>query len=170
MAAVEVLEVRASVTIAALIYYNALYSGFYFVILVTLASAKLRDFRFRSSMQELLLMPAVVIWALCEIPRFYLGYVGNLSERVPAMSAFLLITVFPTLPCVAFFALGQEFTYPFDAAGGCVMLALLLSELALGYFALKRLITRQTAQFLRLCQAESSADDGAMSPLLAGVS
>ena len=55
-------------------------------------------------------------------------------------------------------------------AGGCVMLALILSELVLGYFALKRLITRQTAQFLRLCQAESSADDGAMSPLLAGVS
>jgi transmembrane protein 17 len=106
---------------------------------------------------QVLLLPTFVIWTLGELSRFYFAYTGNLKERVPQMSAFLLMTIFPQLPCVLYLAFFQEFIYPFDAGAGVVMFTLLLIELFAGYMTLHTLIARQTAQFYRLCQEEEDA-------------
>ena len=95
-----------------------------------------------------------VFWSGAEIPRFYFGYVGNLNERVPQMSAFLLTTLFPQLPSILYLTVVQEHKFPFDQIAGYMMLALLLLEMVVGYNALRALIRRKTAQFYRLCQDE----------------
>ena len=98
MGTIEVLEVRSSVTLAALLYYNALYSPLFFIIEMTLITYKLRIFRFRSTMQEDLVQPALIIWFLTELGRFYAGYVGNLNENVPYMSFVLDVSHFEISP------------------------------------------------------------------------
>lgn len=45
---------------------------------------------------------AVTAWCVCEPPRLILGYVGNLRERVPELSAFWLLTLVPQLPVVIY--------------------------------------------------------------------
>jgi len=95
-----------------------------------------------------------------EVARLYFAHTGNLKERVPQMSAFLLITIFPQFPCVIFFAFYQEFLLPFDKSIGFLMFFMLWIELVFGVVALQGLIRRQTAQFFRLCQEEEERDEG----------
>jgi hypothetical protein len=71
------------------------------------------------------------------------------------MSAFLLLGIFPQLPTIFFLTFIQEHAFPFDVIGGLIIIVLLFIELAIGAFAMKSLILRQTAHFYRLCQEES---------------
>ena len=77
------------------------------------------------------------------------------------MSAFLLMTIFPQLPCVLFLGFYQELLFPFDESCGAIMVILLVVELLIGYLTLHSLIARQTAQFYRLVQKRPGrADSG----------
>lgn len=46
--------------------------------------------------------------------------------QVPQMSAFLLMTIFPQMPCVAFLTLFQEHIFPVDRAAGWIMFVFLV--------------------------------------------
>ena len=137
-----------------LVYANVFFSLAYFAGNLAVIIEKLLNFNFTSNLQQVLLLPCFVIWVLGELSRIYFAYTGNLKERVPQMSAFLLMTIFPQLPCVIYLAFYQEFIFPFDASTGLLMLIMLIIELGLGYATLHTLIQRQTAQFYRLCQEE----------------
>ena len=135
-------------------YLNVFFSLTYLLGNCAVITEKLLHFRFTSNLQEVLLLPCFVIWVAGEMARFYFAYIGNLKERVPQMSAFLLMTIFPQLPCVIFLGFYQELLFPFDLSTGVVMLTMLIVELLVGYMTLHTLIQRQTAQFYRLCQEE----------------
>ena len=77
-----------------------------------------------------------------------------MSQQVPEISAFLLVTFFPCLPAICYLSFFQEHAYPFDAIAGIIMLLLLAVEFVIGSMAWNKLIVRQTAQFYRLCQEE----------------
>ena len=141
-----------------LIYTNVFFSFAYFAGNLAVIIEKLMHFQFTSNLQQVLLLPCYVIWVLGELSRTYFAYTGNLKERVPQMSAFILMTIFPQLPCVLYLTFYQELIFPFDASTGLVMLIMLIIELFVGYATLHTLIQRQTAQFYRLCQEEE--DEG----------
>ncbi|GMI38723.1 hypothetical protein TrCOL_g8622 [Triparma columacea] len=147
-------EISSSIGFAVLIYLNMFFSLAYYLGNTATITFKLLHFRFNSNLQEVLLLPTFVIWVAGEIARVYFAYVGNLKERVPQMSAFLLMTIFPQLPCVLFLGFYQELLFPFDESCGAIMIILLVVELLMGYLTLHALIARQTAQFYRLCQEE----------------
>jgi hypothetical protein len=52
----------------------------------------------------------------------------SLFSQVPEMSAFLLMTIFPQIPCIMFFTTFQEHIFPIDRAAGWIMLAFLVSR------------------------------------------
>ena len=150
-------EIASSITFAVLIYLHLFFSLVYFLATLAISIEKVNNFRFNSNLQEVLLLPTFVIWCVGEVSRFYFAYTGNLKERVPQMSAFLLMTIFPQLPCVIYMAFYQEVVFPFDSSAGALMFVMLWVELIAGYFTLHTLIARQTAQFYRLCQEEEDA-------------
>ena len=77
-------------------------------------------------------------------------------EKVPQLTACLLFTFFPAIPCSAYFTFAQPLLQPIDQAMGSLMLCFLFLELFVGYRSLKKLIEEQTAHFFRKC-----ADDDA---------
>jgi len=109
-----------------------------------------------------LVWPLLVIATVTEVFRVYYGYSGNLTEQVSHMSSFLLLTVFPQIPALAFHCLLQEQTYPFERTCGYLMLVMLVIEFYLGNQANQKLIRRQTASFLRLCQDNAEATTAAL--------
>lgn len=100
----------------------------------------------------------IVVPLVTECFRLYFGYSGNLLERVPHMSSFLLLTCFPQLPFVFFLTVVTEHRYPFEIAAGSILLVILIVEAVLGYYANKRLTTKQTASFMRMCQEDEVPD------------
>ena len=69
---------------------------------------KVCNYRFKNGILEILTMPIFLLWSCTEFTRIALGYVGNVSERVPMMSAFLLLTVFPQFVAVFFLTAWQD--------------------------------------------------------------
>ncbi|EGB05755.1 hypothetical protein AURANDRAFT_72172 [Aureococcus anophagefferens] len=126
----------------------------YFVVCGGCLLNKIYNYEFQNGILKILTLPIFLLWSCTELARVALGYIGNIKERVPMISAFLLLTMFPQVVAVFFFAILQDPVFPFDRAAGSIMIFYLVIELFVGRFTLKTLIQRQTAQFFRLCQEE----------------
>eukprot|EP00731_Ephydatia_muelleri_P023399 Em0015g982a len=82
-----------------------------------------------------------------EILRLYLGYEGNLREKVPELAGFWLLTLLQT-PLVLFvMANTNTIILPLDAAINVPLLAFLLAQLCLGFRALQLMIGAQAVKF-----------------------
>lgn len=160
--AIELVEIKSSLELQVLVYYQGLYSTLYWAVSGGCLLNKTYNYQYGNAILELLTVPIFLLWSLTEVARIFLGYVGNVKEKVPMVSAFLLLTIFPQCVAVAFLTFLQDPKFPFDAAGGAIMLFFLLLELIVGRRALDILITRQTAQFFRLCQEAERAQIAAL--------
>lgn len=74
----------------------------------------------------LLLLLALFVFTIGEGMRIYFGYYGNLLESVPHISTFLLLTFFPAIPAVIFFAFFQPIRQPFEEGASIIMLVFLV--------------------------------------------
>ena len=151
---VDLVEIKSSLGLQVLMYYQGFYSLVYFAVSGGAMMNKVYNYGFSNAVLELLTVPIFFLWSATELARVPLGYIGNVSEKVPMMSAFLLLTMFPQLVAVAFFTFMQDPIFPFDVAAGALMLLFLILELIVGKRSVDVLIQRQTAQFFRLCQEE----------------
>lgn len=126
----------------------------YFFLEGGLVIQKLKNYRFVSSLQQMMLVPVFCVWVIAELHRFYFGYKGNIKEMVPHMCAFLLTTVFPQTFCLVFLTFFQEHIFPADSIMGSMSIGFLASEIAIGYYGIKAIINKRTAQFFRVAQEE----------------
>ena len=143
----------SSVTFQQLVSYNVMFSAVYLMFGVLNSTEKI-NYVYAAPLNAKLHVPLLCIWGVAEAARIYCGFVGNLSERVPEMSAFLLISFFPQVPTLLFLTFLQEHTFPVDHVLGLIALGLIFVEVIVGVATFRRLILRQTAQFYRLCQEE----------------
>jgi hypothetical protein len=70
---------------------------------------------------------ALFLWVVIEPIRLSLGFSGNLTEKVPNLATYLLMTVFPQLPLVVYLGYLQGVTFPIDNILGSFMLICLVS-------------------------------------------
>ena len=82
--------------------------------------------------------------------RLWLGYTGNLRERVPALATFLLVTFLPAMPICIYMGWLQAGAYAFDRALGTAWAALLLAQVLAGAGALRGLARSEEAKFYLL--------------------
>ena len=97
---------------------------------------------------------SITVWVFFEAVRLYYGMSGNMNEKVPELSAYLLITIFPQIPFALYFAYIQPVLFPVDPILGTFMLLLLLFQIWAGLTTTRKLIRNQTAQFMRLCDTD----------------
>eukprot|EP01083_Nonionella_stella_P062045 161440_1 len=86
-------------------------------------------------------------WLVVEILRIWLGYAGNLREKVPHLAAFFFLTIFPQSILVAYFVAVQYPLFPVDQITGYILAAFLVVELCVGYRAVGVIIHAQTVRF-----------------------
>jgi hypothetical protein len=92
------------------------------------------------------------VWAIAEVFRLWFGYAGNVQEKVPQLSAFILVTIFPQVPCLVYLTFAQAILLPADLLFGSLQLFFCVTELYLCYGAVRVLVARQSANFFRLLQ------------------
>jgi transmembrane protein 17 len=96
------------------------------------------------------------IFLLVEALRLWLGFSGNMRERVPEIAGCFLFSIFPQIVISLYFMSlqplsGYGFTMALEYALNIVYLALLLPQVVLSYLAAKHIVQAQTANFfLRL--------------------
>jgi transmembrane protein 17 len=148
-------EITSSLSLQILLYFNALSSAIYAIFSASLSVYKSNNLLSTNMGIGRYIAPfALVMWLITELPRLWFGYTGNLREKVPQLSAFQLLTIFPSLPAVVYLALLQPVRFPIETSLGLTIIFFEILELVVSYRALRRQIAIQTASFFRLVQED----------------
>ncbi|CAK8694432.1 transmembrane protein 17B-like [Clavelina lepadiformis] len=98
-------EIVTSLPLQMSLYFNA----FFFPFWLTAAGLMLDiKYQYLADTYKVLLIAILVIFSVVEVIRVYLGYVGNLQEKVPEVAGFLLLTIMPQTPLILFLLFNEN--------------------------------------------------------------
>ncbi|KAI6076120.1 Transmembrane protein 17B-like protein [Aix galericulata] len=144
-------EVLASLPLQMMLYFNACYFPFWCLgegMMLQLKAVPLLQYSLLPHYYQLLLLAAFLILTLTEGARLYLGYIGNLQEKVPELAGFLLLSFLIQLPLLLFLLTDDHIVrLPLEMAVHSLFLAFLVSEVVAAFLALRVMTTQLAAQF-----------------------
>ncbi|KAM9281839.1 transmembrane protein 17B-like [Morus bassanus] len=138
-------EVLASLPLQMMLYFNV-----YYFPVWCLAEGMMLQLKYHLLPQhyQFLLVTAFLILSLAEGSRLYLGYVGNLQEKVPELAGFLLLSFLIQLPLLLFLLTDSHIIrLPLEMTVHSLFLAFLLAEIVAAFLALKTMTKQLAAQF-----------------------
>jgi len=140
------------------LFFNVCFLPVWFICTAFLLNIKLNREELQTIYQGLL-CGVLLVFSLLEVVRLYLGYLGNLSEKVPELSGFWLLTLIQ-VPLFCFLTFYEKFlALPFELAINIVILCFLISQLSFGYSANKSLVKHQLNKFYLLQFTEAAETD-----------
>uniref|UniRef100_T1JNW6 Transmembrane protein 17 n=1 Tax=Strigamia maritima TaxID=126957 RepID=T1JNW6_STRMM len=126
------------------LYFNAWYSPMWFTSCVATILIK-HDYM--SSLFKTVQITVLITSGIVEVARLYLGYSGNLCERVTELAGSWLLSILQ-IAVVLFLLFYDELTIlPLEWACNIILLIFLLFEIPVGYFAIKKLAKQQAIRF-----------------------
>uniref|UniRef100_A0A1I7XX16 Transmembrane protein 17B n=1 Tax=Steinernema glaseri TaxID=37863 RepID=A0A1I7XX16_9BILA len=97
---------------------------------------------------QVILTPVHFLYTIIEIVRLYLGYYGNLSEKISALSGFWISSLILQIPTSIFLLSNEEIIpLPLERFVYSVHLLFLLIQVFSGFFMIKTLADSQVAKF-----------------------
>ncbi|GMT17901.1 hypothetical protein PFISCL1PPCAC_9198, partial [Pristionchus fissidentatus] len=92
-------ECMTSLPLQMSLHYNALLAPFLFVIGI---SSFIYKYQYLSPIYQVILIALHIVHVVIEAVRLVLGFVGNLGEKVPALSGFWITSLLLQLPISIF--------------------------------------------------------------------
>ncbi|XP_050174711.1 transmembrane protein 17B-like [Myiozetetes cayanensis] len=138
-------EVLASLPLQVMLYFNV-----YYFPVWCLAEGMMLQLKYHLLPwhYQFLLVTAFLILSLSEGSRLYLGYLGNLQEKVPELAGFLLLSFLIQLPLLLFLLTDSQVIHlPLEMPMHSLFLAFLLAEIVAAFLALKTMTKQLAAQF-----------------------
>jgi len=89
--------VLSSLPLQVVIFFNAIFYPFWLASTMLMLVLK---YNYLTTELQVVVLAAVVIFSFIEIIRLYLGYVGNITEKIPELAGFLLLTILPQAPLI----------------------------------------------------------------------
>ncbi|CAH2321494.1 transmembrane 17 [Pelobates cultripes] len=145
------------------LYFNTFYFPFWWicdVLMLQLKYGLLPDF------YKFILVTILILMTLIEVIRLYLGYSGNLQEKVPEIAGFWLLSILLQLPLLLFllFNPGLE-PLPLELAAHGILTAFLLFQIPVSSLTLRRTTRRLAGRFHQLERYYSKASLVGIIPL-----
>eukprot|EP01136_Pigoraptor_vietnamica_P035285 Opistho-1_new@9179 len=107
-----------------------------------------------------------IIMTLVEPIRIYLGYCGNLLEKVPQLAGYWILTLFIQLPlCLVLLLNNQFFVLPLEYAVNIPLSVMLGAQAFLGYFAILIMSRMQSAVYQIKRYTAPPQDEMEMEPI-----
>jgi len=155
-------QVASSTTLQMMLYFNLFYAIVFAVLSQAMYAWKVSIWS-PPLICELVTPMIFYLWVFIEATRLGLGYFGNLSERVPWLVAFWMLTLFPQPLIQMYFFVVQDaagwFVTPMEVVLSLIFEMLYVMELAVAYRTSKRLVAKAAADFH--LQPLDSADESA---------
>lgn len=100
------------------------------------------------SVYKFITIVVYVAMAIVEILRLYLGYAGNLQEKVPELAGFWILTLVLQLPLTLMLLLNESMLImPMERAVNIIMAVFVLFETIQGYRVIHAMIGQQVSKF-----------------------
>uniref|UniRef100_A0A8C5GN79 Transmembrane protein 17A-like n=1 Tax=Gouania willdenowi TaxID=441366 RepID=A0A8C5GN79_GOUWI len=142
-------ELVSHLPLQMLLYFNMFYFPCWWFSAVFMLDVK---FYHLEDYYQALLITGIVLLTVIEVVRLYLGYIGNLKEKVPELAAFWLLTFTLQLPVVLFFLTDEDtIILPLERAVHSLYLVFLLTQIFASFLAL-RTMTRKLILLFHLRQ------------------
>uniref|UniRef100_A0A3Q1FZU6 Zgc:112294 n=1 Tax=Acanthochromis polyacanthus TaxID=80966 RepID=A0A3Q1FZU6_9TELE len=128
-----------------LLYFNMFYFPCWWFSAVFMLEVK---FYHLAGYYQALLITGMILLTLIEVVRLYLGYIGNLEEKVPELAAFWLLSFMFQLPVLLFFLTDEGIIIlPLERAVHSVYLLFLLAQILASFLALRTMTRKLTLLF-----------------------
>jgi hypothetical protein len=126
---------NSSLTFQKLLWYHATYDIIYTILILGACFNKLMT---RSEdILTIVVASLKIVWVPIEIARIRFGYAGNINETFPELIAFLIFTLFFTVPLSVLPAI-QFNLFPHEQATIGINLVFVLFEFVIGCFVMHR--------------------------------
>lgn len=127
------------------LYFNVCFAPFWFICSIAILIIKFSSLLI---LYKIILVAAYVMFSIIEIIRLYLGYVGNLMERVPELAGSWLLTLLVQCPLIMLLLFNEaQNIYPLERAIHIVMALFVWFEMICGYFAIRTMVDYQMTRF-----------------------
>ncbi|KAM8887269.1 transmembrane protein 17A isoform 3-T3 [Spinachia spinachia] len=115
---------------------------------IDVAAALFVQFHYLPGYYQALLITGMILLSVIEAVRLYLGYVGNLEEKVPELAAFCLLSFMFQLPVLLFFLTDEGILIlPLERAVHSLYLLFLLAQVLASMLALRTMTRKLTLLF-----------------------
>ena len=136
----------SSLPLQVTLHFNGLFSILFLIVVGACSVAKVMFYNKKVSISTM------VVWFVFEVVRLYYGILGNMTEKVPELATYVLLTIFPQMPFMIYFAYVQPVLFPVDPILGTFMLIALVIQVYFGFITIQQQIRSQTSKFMRLCE------------------
>ncbi|KAM7415740.1 hypothetical protein PAMA_018007 [Pampus argenteus] len=97
---------------------------------------------------QALLITGMILLTLIEVVRLYLGYIGNLKEKVPELAAFWILSFMFQLPVLLFFLTDEGIIIlPLERVVHSLYFLFLLGQILASFLALRTMTRKLTLLF-----------------------
>ncbi|KAJ0068058.1 hypothetical protein NL108_015475 [Boleophthalmus pectinirostris] len=142
-------ELVSHLPLQMLLYFNMFYFPCWWFSAVFMLDAK---YELLADYYQGLLITGIVLLTIVEVTRLYLGYVGNLKEKVPELAAFWVLSFTFPVPVLLFFLTDEDtLILPLERATHSLYLLFVVAELMASFLAL-RTMTRKLLLLFHLRQ------------------
>ncbi|XP_059480152.1 transmembrane protein 17-like [Neocloeon triangulifer] len=136
---------ECSLVLQMLLYFDAVFFPFW---AVTIGSVYNIKYDYLSSTYKFISITMLASIFVVQIVRLYLGYLGNLTEKIPELAAFWMLSVLLQLPMELFLILSRGIkSTPPEYTVNIILLLLLVLQLLSGYQALTRAAQHHADRF-----------------------
>ncbi|KAF7205588.1 transmembrane protein 17A [Nothobranchius furzeri] len=157
-------ELVSHLPLQMLLYFNMFYFPCWWFSSVFMLEVK---FHHLAGYYQALLITGLVLVTVVEVIRLYLGYTGNLKEKVPELAAFWLLSFTFQLPVLLFFVTDEgTIILPLERAIHSIYLLFLFAQILASFLALRAMTRKLTLLFyLRQFGKVESLHHPEMSPV-----
>ncbi|XP_044754794.1 transmembrane protein 17-like isoform X2 [Coccinella septempunctata] len=127
------------------LYFNVIYSPFWLFIILMYLNEKLESF---NHLHKFVIITIISIAIVVEILRLYLGYEGNLRDKVPELAGFWMLSILLQFPVQGILLFTPQLSFDvLEIISQSVMFSMLITEIISGYIALKFTAAQQAIYF-----------------------
>ncbi|XP_029377870.1 transmembrane protein 17B [Echeneis naucrates] len=138
-------RVLSSLPLQMSLYFNMWFFPWWWIseiVMLHLKYAALPDY------YKFILVTVLIVMTLIEAIRLYLGYAGNLQEKVPELAGFWLLSILLQFPLVLFQLFNEAILIqPLERGVHIVLTIFILTQAISGFVALRDMVRHTESQF-----------------------
>ncbi|XP_002731785.1 transmembrane protein 17-like [Saccoglossus kowalevskii] len=138
-------EIVSNLPLQMILYFNVFYFPLWLITCVVMYELK---FHYLDEFYKFILITVYIVVACIEVIRLYLGYKGNLMEKVPELAGFWLLTLVIQLPLSIFLIANQgSYILPIEYSIHIIFLLFIGFEILMGFIAIRVMADHQMTKF-----------------------
>ncbi|KAJ3642274.1 hypothetical protein Zmor_025075 [Zophobas morio] len=145
-------EVMSNLPLQMSLYFNVIFAPFWLTILILYLKHTFACF---SEIYKFIIITIITTIVLIELLRLYLGYKGNLEDKIPELVGFWMLSLLLQLPLQGLLLFNPNFKlHVFEVIVQSIMFLMLCIQLIFSYRALK-FTAAQQATYFRIMKLKS---------------